>query len=265
MSSNDFSPTPYPDVNAILFDLLASIQAVLGDQLVGMYVDGSLANGGFDASSDIDFVVAARENISEEVFQALRAMHDKISGLDTPWAIQLEGSYLGLAALRRHDGRNARHPNIERGTGERLKWVEHGESWNVHRHILHRRGITLLGPGPETLIDPLSPDDLRRAMFPALTGWAREILADPSSMSNHGPYQSYVVLTICRILFTLETGEVASKRNALVWAQQSLDQSWRGLFERAWSRRDGPGGAADPEEVAMTLDLIRLVLDRYAL
>jgi hypothetical protein len=32
-------PTPYPDVNAILSELLARIQASLGDHLIGMYLE----------------------------------------------------------------------------------------------------------------------------------------------------------------------------------------------------------------------------------
>jgi predicted nucleotidyltransferase len=48
------SPTPYPDVNEILSLLFSRAQEVLGDQLLGMYLHGSLANGGFDQASDID-------------------------------------------------------------------------------------------------------------------------------------------------------------------------------------------------------------------
>jgi hypothetical protein len=34
-------PTPYSDVNAVLHELLSSIQAILGDHFQGMYLDGS--------------------------------------------------------------------------------------------------------------------------------------------------------------------------------------------------------------------------------
>ena len=92
-----FNPTPYGDVNAILKELHDSVRSVLGEQFVGLYLDGSLVNGGFDEDSDIDFVVATRETLSEEQFLNLKAMHARIAALDTPWAIQLEAvSYTHL-------------------------------------------------------------------------------------------------------------------------------------------------------------------------
>ena len=48
-------PTAYPDVNAVLAELSASVQTVLGHHFVGMYLYGSLALGDFNPrSSDID-------------------------------------------------------------------------------------------------------------------------------------------------------------------------------------------------------------------
>jgi predicted nucleotidyltransferase len=58
VSSDVTGPTPYPEVNAVLQLLLAEVQAVLREQLVGLYVHGSLASGGFQPGrSDIDFLV----------------------------------------------------------------------------------------------------------------------------------------------------------------------------------------------------------------
>ena len=135
------APTHYPEVNSMVKELLQSVQAVLKSGFVGMYLDGSLANGGFDQDSDIDFVVVSKEEISDDLFTDLQAMHDRLAMLDSPFAIQLEGSYLSKKALRRYDPALCYHPNIERGPGERLKWVRHDEPWNIHRSVLRERGI----------------------------------------------------------------------------------------------------------------------------
>src|SRR5438132_8364932 len=120
-------PTPYPEVNALLQALMDGVQTVLGNHFVGMYLDGSLASGDFDQESDIDFVVVTDIEITGDLFSALKAMHESIAAIDSPWAIQLEGSYLSQQALRRYDPANALHPNIERGRGERLKMIHHDE------------------------------------------------------------------------------------------------------------------------------------------
>src|SRR6476469_6699622 len=69
------SPTPYPDVNEILAMLLSNVRETLQDQLVGMYLFGSLANGDFDELSDIDVLVATNTVISKHQFIALKQMH----------------------------------------------------------------------------------------------------------------------------------------------------------------------------------------------
>jgi hypothetical protein len=240
---------------------LAGIQAVLGERLVGLYLEGSLAAGSFDQSSDIDFIAVTDQETTHELFLELQAMHDRLQALDTPWAIQLEGSYISLSALRRYDPANATHPNLERGLGERLKMIHHDESGVIHRWILREHGIVLLGPPPQALVDPVSPDDLRQAMRAILPGWGRRLLAEPAGMQYPG-YQSFIVLSICRILYTLQLGEVVSKAVAARWAQEALAPRWTPLIESAWVTRNAPQGQASPEAIRNTLDFIRYALER---
>ena len=54
-----------PAANALLRELYTRVRELLGEQFVGMYLDGSLTSGGFDQDSDIDFVVVTRDEISE--------------------------------------------------------------------------------------------------------------------------------------------------------------------------------------------------------
>jgi predicted nucleotidyltransferase len=259
-ASSNFQPTAYAEINALLETLQAGIQSVLGAQLVGLYLDGSLANGDFDEDSDIDFVAVTEDEIQEPVFLELQAMHDRIARLDSIWAIQLEGSYLSRRAIRRFDPAYVLYPNIERGIGERLKWDRHEEAWNVHRSVLCEHGIRLLGPKPAVWIDPIAPDDLRAAMRPVLFDWAAGFLANPGGLSSPG-YQPYVVLSLCRALYTLQFGAVTSKRKAALWAQKNLDPSWNALIERAWLGRHAPGGSPEEQDVCETLALIRFALD----
>jgi hypothetical protein len=254
-------PTPYPDVNAMLDELLASVRAVLGSHFIGMYLDGSLTGSDFDEDSDIDFVVVTDVEVSGDLFTSLRAMHDHLATTDSAWAIQLEGSYISERALRRHDPTITLHPNIERGMGERLKMAQHDVAWNIHRYVLRERGIVLAGPAPHTLIAPLTPDDLRRAMLPLLSGWATDLLNDPAQIKQRG-YQSYIVLSLCRILYTLDHGAVVSKPVAVRWAQQILDVRWGPLIVRTWEGRHHPGLDALSDEVSETLAFIRYTIER---
>jgi hypothetical protein len=260
-NAENVAPTPFAEVNLVLQDLLKDTQRILGRHLLGMYLEGSLANGDFDEDSDIDFVVVTDEDVSENIFAALQAMHERINHLDTQWTINLEGSYIAQDALRRYDPKHAHYPNIERGFGERLKIVQHNGTWNVHRYILRERGITIIGPDPKTLIDPISPNELRQSMMPALHGWATQILNNPKAIVRQG-YQSYTVLSLCRILYTLEFGDIVSKRKAARWVKETQGEKWSALIDRAWIGRHNPQLPASTDDINQTLDLIRSILDK---
>lgn len=255
-------PTPYPEVNVLLQELLESVQAVLGSRFVGMYLDGSLASGDFDEDSDIDFiVVVADDEISNEHFLALQAMHDRIAAIESVWAVQLEGSYVPVCALERHDVTLGSYPNIERGQGERLKLVLHDQAWLVHWYVLRERGIVLAGPSPQSFVAPVTPEHLRRAMRSLLSGWVAQLFHEPAQIRNRG-YQSYVILSLCRILYTLERGTVVSKPVAARWAQETLAVRWSPLIERAWAGRHEPGSKASSDDMNETVEFIRYTLER---
>jgi phosphoribosylglycinamide formyltransferase-1 len=251
---------PFPEVKTLIDELLRGVREVLGEHLIGFYLDGSLTGGDFDLASDIDFLAVTEAEITPEQFSELQAMHDRVAATDPRWGVELEGSYLSRAAVRRYDPALAMHPNLERGKTERLKIARHDEDWIVHYHVVRERGITLFGPDPKTLIDPIPPDALRQAMRSTLEKWWRGFLDDPAPLKRHG-YQSYAVLTMCRIGYTLAAGDVASKTVASGWAKNNLDSRWSTLIDRAFNGRMNPDPDTSVEVISETQDFIRFILE----
>ncbi|MEX1022726.1 MAG: nucleotidyltransferase domain-containing protein, partial [Dehalococcoidia bacterium] len=139
----------HPDVERAVEALLAEVRAILGARFVAMYLEGSLAGGGFaPPRSDIDVVVVTEGDLPLEVVAALAAMHARLS-FDVPWGDELEVSYLPREVVRRHDPTHVEHPRIGRYEG--LTVQEHGREWDIHRRILRERGITVAGPPPADL------------------------------------------------------------------------------------------------------------------
>ena len=226
--------TPHPDVNNLLADLLVQVAAILGQELVGFYVDGSLALGDFDpATSDVDFIAAVKHPLPADTVEALATMHRHITLSGRPFATELEGSYIHLAALRRHDPNDALHPNIERGIDEVLRPKEHHSDWVIHRHIAREHGLTLCGPPAAALIVPVSSDDIRRATAGVLRSWWGTNDAAESIRRVHPIGLAYIALTMCRALYALKYGDVVSKPAAAEWALASLDARWHMLIKRS--------------------------------
>jgi hypothetical protein len=263
-------PTPHADVNALLRVLQGEVTGVLGLALVGMYLSGSLALGNFTLGSDVDVVVATEGDLSDETFAELRTMHQRLYGTSMRWADQLEVVYIPLAALRRHDPAHADHPYLGRGPGERLRVITLHTDWVAQRVVLRERGIVLSGPPPAKLIDPISPDELRGAQVELMRVWWTPMAGDGAAADflRQLGHQSLAVLTMCRVLYTLRTGEIASKSAAAHWGQANLDPRWSGLIERAaaWRADHAPDDSvlAPADEIRATQALIRLVDDVYA-
>jgi len=213
----------------------------------------------------VDFVVVTNDDLPEALFPALQAMHVRIAMLDSWCATQLEGSYIPQNALRHYDPAHALHLHIDRGRDDRLQRMQIEDvrlsrawwgGWVLLRAALREKGVTLAGPTTETLIDPVSPDDLKKATLAIMQGWVTPLLEKPAELANCG-YQSYTVLTICHMLYTLEFGNIASKPVAARWAQEALGELWITLIERAWAGRHHPEEKAQPIDVNGTLDFIR--------
>lgn len=253
-------PTPYPDVNAIVEQVHTGASAILGDSFVGMYLVGSLAAGDFDPlMSDIDFIVVSAAELGAATIDPLAELHAGIASGTSKWASELEGSYFPRHALRRYDPANALHPHIFRGRGEegsRLFMMQHASDWIIQRHVLRAHGIVVAGPPPRSLVDPVRPHELRQAVRSLAPLWPAPLLDDPTPIRQHDGYHAYTVVTLCRMLYTLEHSSVVSKPVAALWAQSIEDARWATHIQRAlrWSMRSG--------DVATTIALARYTLER---
>lgn len=249
--------TPYAEVNSLLDSLLTGVQSILGEELIGFYLDGSLALGDFDpATSDVDFIAAIARPLPPAAFEALADTHRRIRDSGLPFATELEGSYIHLSALRRHDPTDAVYPNLERGPNEVLKLKEHHSDWVIHRYTVREHGITLFGPPTATLIDPVSADDVRAATVGVLRSWwgtAAGLIYVRNA--SPGVLAIYIVPTMCRALYALEYGAVISKPAACLWALHALDQQWQPLIESALR------GSTDPSIRGQTPAFVRFTVD----
>lgn len=251
--------TPYPDVNSFVGDLLVRVRATLGDDFVGMYFYGSLASGDFaPGCSDIDFLVVTVGELEEAQIRALESMHAQITAEGDPWVRHTEGAYMPASGLRRYDPQHNIYPTL--GIGGAFYVAQQGVDWVIQRRVLRQHGWPIAGPPIRNLIDPVSDDELRSATRELLAGWWASRLIAPDWVQP-AEYQAFTVLTMCRALHTLETGELASKDAAATWALGSLGARWRVLIRAAVAWREG----MPFDRLSEVLDFIRFTLGQSGL
>ncbi len=263
-----FSPstqkfTPYPELNIVLAELINGQKKILKDNLIGIYLQGSFAIGDFDIHSDADFITVTKNEPSESEVIALRKLHKRIFEMKDkyPWAGHIEGSYFSNDLLANNNRCSEKTWYVDRGS-DKLIQSNHCNTLVV-RWTLYEKAVVLFGPEAKTLMEEVTSEALRKEIFTLVHYWGDMILKNPDDWNSHF-YQSFIVLSYCRILYSLKTGKVHSKRASANWAKENLDQEWHDLIDRSWSGRPDPAASsqrsANPEEYKKTIAFLRYAI-----
>jgi Domain of unknown function (DUF4111)/Nucleotidyltransferase domain len=243
--------TGFPELDAVLDRLVGSASTVLGPDLVGVYLVGSFALGDADEHSDVDVLVPVARPPTALQEAALREFH-----ADLPtrggWSGELEGSYPPVDELRTLAGLGRRWLYVDRGARE-MEWSTHCNTLE-HRCTLRHRGVVLTGPPAASVVDDLPPGVVREQMRTQIPG-LMDGLRTWIDVERVAWGQRYAVATLCRMLYSVATDAVASKRASMLWAMDSVGAEWRPLIEAALEGRAvgwDPDDAPMPEAVAAT-------------
>lgn len=227
-------PTPYPGLNNVLDHWVAKVRELLADSLVGAYLQGSFALGDFDEHSDVDFLAIVHNDLGDAEVAALDALHASLHAFPPPWGHRLEGSYVPATILR--------GPVVG---GRALWFLDHGsrslarsphDDTCVVRWVTREKGLVLAGPDPRELIDEVLAAALRREMRHSMADWPVTWFPDAAAIKALW-MQALIVVSYCRMLHTLQTGTVTSKRAAAAWAMSTLDARWRPLIAMSLDAR----------------------------
>ncbi len=244
--SND-ALTSYSGVDAVISGLRDGLAAILGSNLVGLYLTGSLAYGDFHpGSSDIDFFAVTGDRLKDDERQRVEALHLGIQERAKEWAGRVETTYVPRGMLRSIDPPSEGRPYFNQGTMWRPDPV-YGYEWLMQLAAARDFGIALIGPRAETLIPEIDEARVREASVRDLQKEWEPAIRDSSRLAT--PHlRAFAVLTSVRALYRQETGRFATKRAAAGWAGGRYPQ-WGRLITGAASWQHGED-LATPDEVA---------------
>jgi hypothetical protein len=252
-----------PQIAALLDQLVGRSRDLLAENFIGAWLQGSSATGHFDEHSDIDFIVGIENDLSMEELQPLQEFHLHLHNHESPWAKHLEGSYIPRDILRDYNlaGRDVWYLNHGSTTFRRSA---HDNTIAV-KWILREKGVVLAGPDPQAIMNPIPIAALRLDMYRTYADWAAAIFDNHEEIGSHF-YQTFAVLSYCRVLHDIHCGEIRSKRDGAEWAKARIDPKWHDLIDKAWLGRPNPELSsrrpAQPEDVLRTVELIRILIDK---
>jgi predicted nucleotidyltransferase len=244
--------TGFPELDGVLDRLVAEAARVLGADLVGVYLVGSFALGDADEHSDVDVLVPVARPLTAAQETGLRALHADLPAAEGHWNRELEGSYPPVDELRTLGALGRPWLYVDRGSSV----MEESPHCNTleHRWTLRHRGVALAGPPPAAVVDDLPPGALREDMRRQIPGLL-DAMRPWIDIERVAWGQRYTVATLCRMLYSVATDAVASKRASMLWAARELAPEWRPLIEAALAGRAigwDPDDAPSAEAVAQT-------------
>lgn len=207
------------------------VRAILGSDALGSYLYGSAVAGGLRLDSDLDvFVVTARPTTLDDKRRLVDALTPISWRRLRPPAWRPVELTIAVAA----DLRPWRYPpRMDFQFGEWLREdfaagrVEPSEPATPDLAILVTMvlagGEPLHGPPASDLLDPVPASDLVRAAVAGVDG----LLADLDTDTRN------VLLTLARILTTVETGEIVSKDAAADLVLSRLAEPYRAALASA--------------------------------
>jgi predicted nucleotidyltransferase len=224
-----------PDaIRAQVEGFTAKIVNILGDNLSGVYLHGSLAMDCFNPTrSDIDLLVVTRQGMSHDTLRRIARVVLQYAGNPRPFELSfVRDSYL-------HPWQYPTPFDFHYGDewGEKIQTAIDAPEWSLwvsdppptdpdlaaHITITRARGICLAGkPVAEVFPDVRRADYLDSIM--ADFEFARNLLAD-------NPI--YAILNFCRIYAYLRDNIITSKDEAGVWALAHLPADYHPLIHAA--------------------------------
>ena len=233
-------PTRYPEVNEIVGELLSLLQAVLGDNLRGLYLFGSAAVGAFERDvSDVDLLAVTAAFVCDREFGALQTMHQRVAQEYPRWDDRVEILHASAQGLSTFRNRVVKVAAIS--PGEPFHWRDAEPGRLANWYDVQQNGVTLFGPPPRVFIASISEAEFVESVRGDLEQWPHWLEEVPPRTGA----QSYVVLTMCRALSVCRFGKQLSKLQAGLWAKDELPE-WADIIETAlgW-RRTSSGGVQE--------------------
>ncbi|MGQ3889864.1 aminoglycoside adenylyltransferase domain-containing protein [Legionella sp. CNM-1927-20] len=217
-------------INNILQQLLLQIRPILSNELIGMYIGGSVATNNFNSkSSDIDCYVITTGSLAKNKIQQLEEMHKQFYLSKLTYAKKVEVSYISKPTLLNFNPHDTR-PYFNEGS---FYLAHYRNNFIIELYVLREKGIPICGPNIKQLVKEITVKDLRLAMQKNLNEYWEPMLNNLAKLRRND-YQVFAILTMCRTLYTLETGMITSKIEAARWTISNNDNSaWKDLIEEA--------------------------------
>jgi streptomycin 3"-adenylyltransferase len=215
--------------NQILDKIVYNYKNILQDNLVGIYLHGSLAMNCFNCnSSDIDFLVVVSVKLSFNVMRELVEVLLQLSENGPKKGFE-------MSVILESDAKNFKYPTpfvLHYSESHKEKYLSQPDyicggfedpDLAAHIVITQERGICLYGKPINQVFETVPKKYYIESIKNDVASSKEDIVDNPI----------YYILNLCRVLNFLLEGTICSKKEGGEWACFSLPQKYKDIIESA--------------------------------
>ena len=138
-----------------------------------------------------------------------------------------------------------------------LEAQPYGNEWIINNYLLYQYGVPLIGQDFKKLTTPIDILEVQKACVRDLFQEWEPKITDLEWLDN-SHYQSYLVLNLCRILYTVMEKSAGTKKVSAEWAKNKFGLPWGKLISDAQAWKYGKEMLSRNE----TIDFIKFTIDK---
>lgn len=197
----------------VLASFAQKVKEALKHNLIGFYVTGSFVGGSWNTeTSDVDVCIVIKEALTRSEAQALQDIHEVFC--KDLIGRKLEGEYVTLASLQAKD------------YGGEVGTVVNGVFSTGTNNLSHdnlvglnQKSIALVGPAFQSFGITITKEELEEAEYEMLCEDKEE-----AKTAEDFEKKLYLLINSLRCLFTLRTGTLPTKKDALEAGRSLIDE-----------------------------------------
>ncbi|MBX0351518.1 nucleotidyltransferase domain-containing protein [Bacillus toyonensis] len=223
------------EVKQLMEQYIVGLKEIFLDgKIVGVYVYGSIALGAFHIeTSDVDFVAVLNDSVNEAEKQQIVELHKKMS--ESTLGKRMDGMYIPLADLGKYNHEINEYVYCADGKADIGHWDINAVTW----WTLKNQGITVIGKEVEDLPFQIKWDDVVNTMKYNVEQYWSEKAKQPYLFFIEEWVESAVV-TMGRILYTLDHKTIVSKDRGLQYLLERSAKEWEPLLKEVERMRYDP-------------------------
>lgn len=204
------------------------------DIIVGIYLYGSISLNGFDEKkSDIDFVTVLKRNLTQEESNSLKAIHKELN--INSLGKRMDGIYIPMKEIGKTNEELPAYLYCSNGKIKRGYWDINAVTW----WMVEQYGIKVYGKEISELNFQSNWIKVVKNMeYNINTYWINK--AKNRFIFIFDDMVEFCVLTISRILSTLEAKKIFTKIEGARKAEEILPKRWHLLLKEGLRLRDNP-------------------------